>query len=90
MHLPENERRPLQAIKTAEAWARGKPGVSLSDVRDAYAADAAYAAYAAAAYATADAAYAAAAAAADARVKAHKKLCRMIRREIPDIRKAVR
>ena len=44
------EMRPLKAIETAEAWARGKAGVTLEQVR--------HAAYAA--YAAADAAYAAA------------------------------
>ena len=36
------EARPLKAIETAEAWARGRAGVTLDDVRRAaYAADAA-------------------------------------------------
>ena len=53
-HIPDDERRPLQAVETAEAWARGERGVTLAGVRDA----AAYAAHAA--YAAADAADAAA------------------------------
>lgn len=62
--------RPLKAIETAEAWARGDSDVSLDDVRKA-AARAAYAAARAAraayaAYAAARAAYAAADAATDA------------------------
>jgi hypothetical protein len=69
-YVPKKEKRPLKAIQTAEAWATGKDGVTLGDVRAAaraaYAANAAYAAYAAnaarAAYA-ANAAYAAYAAA---------------------------
>ena len=69
-HVPEGEDRPLKAIETAEAWARGEGGVTIKDVRlaAAYAADAAYAAaYAAdAAYAAANADYAAAYAAAKA------------------------
>ena len=70
LHLvPAGEERPLRAIETAEAWARGE--ATTDAVREArrvayaayaYAADAAYAAYAAAA-AAADAAYAAYAAA---------------------------
>ena len=70
VHVSAGEDRPLRAIETAEAWARGGDGApSLADVRTA--ADAAYAAAAAAAadaaaasaaYAAADAAYAAAAA----------------------------
>ena len=60
--VPKGELRPLKAIETAEAWARGE--ASLEDVAAAaaYAANAAAAAYAAnaAAYAAADAANAAA------------------------------
>ena len=71
LHLvPAGEERPLRAIETAEAWARGE--ATTDAVREArrvaYAAYA-YAAYAyayAAAYAAADAAYAAYAADADA------------------------
>lgn len=68
--LPTYERRypgdnrPRRAIETARRWARGEDGVTLSDVRAAYAA-AAYAA-AAAADAASDAADAAAARAASA------------------------
>jgi hypothetical protein len=62
-HVPAGEGRPLAAIETAEAWARGE--AKLEQVRSAAAA-AAYAAYAAYAAAAADAADAAAAAAADA------------------------
>lgn len=32
-HVPENEKRPLRAIETAEAWARKETGVSLDDVK---------------------------------------------------------
>ena len=72
-YVKEGEDRPLKAIETAEAWARGVSGVSLVDVRAAanaayVAANAAYVAYVAAnaaAYAAANAAaYAAANAAA--------------------------
>jgi len=63
--VKKGDNRPLKAIETAEAWANGKKGVSLQDVKDAaaYAADAAHAAaYAAdAAHAAAYAAHAAAA-----------------------------
>jgi hypothetical protein len=62
-HVPKGEERPRKAIETAEAWARGEDGVTLDDVREAYAADAAYANAAAAAYAADAAAYAAYAAA---------------------------
>jgi hypothetical protein len=72
-YVPKGEERPKRAIKTAEAWAEGKDGVTIKDVRKtayaaAYAANAtanaaanaaAYAAYAdAAAYAANAAAYA--------------------------------
>jgi len=50
------DERPLKAIETTEAWARGEGKVTLADVRNA--ADAAYAYAAAAAYANAAAAYA--------------------------------
>ena len=48
-YVAKGEKRPLKAIETAEAWARGDAGVTLDDVeKAAYAAtDAAYAAYAA-------------------------------------------
>ena len=67
-YVADGERRPLEAIETAEKWARGEAGITIERVRsaaaDAYAADAyaAYAAYAAAyaAYAAAYAAYTAA------------------------------
>lgn len=69
-HVRQGEARPLQAIETAERWARDESGVTLEDVwkasrAAANAAAAAYAAAAAAAYA-AYAAYAAADAAAAA------------------------
>jgi hypothetical protein len=68
-YVKKGETRPLKAIETAEAWARGE-SVTIQDVHAAAAAaaDAAYAAYAAAAdaAAAAHAAYAAAAAAAAA------------------------
>lgn len=57
-HVRKGEKRPLQAIKTAERWAKREAGVSLEDVR--YAAAAAYAAATADAYAATAAAYAAA------------------------------
>jgi len=48
-YIPEGEERPLKAIETAEAWANGKNGVSLEDVKiaaaDAAAASIAYASY---------------------------------------------
>lgn len=56
-YVPKNERRPLRAIQTAEAWAKGKKGITLDEVRTA--ADAAYAA-AYTAYAVAYTAYTAA------------------------------
>jgi len=66
IYVEDGETRPLAAIATAEAWARGEAGVTLEDVRSAgsaaaYAADAAAAASAAAsaAYAAASVAYAA-------------------------------
>ena len=34
-YLPEGEKRPLDAIETAENWACGVDGVSLQDVRNA-------------------------------------------------------
>ena len=55
-YAPKGEKRPRVAIETAEKWARGEDGVTLTDVRSA--ADAA-AAYAAAYAAAAAAAYAA-------------------------------
>ena len=50
-HIPKTEKRPLEAIQTAEKWAKGIGGISLQDVKDAadaanaaaYAADAAQA-----------------------------------------------
>jgi hypothetical protein len=64
-HVKAGELRPLKAIETAEAWARGE--ASLDDVREARKAAYAAAAYAAyAAYAADAAAYAADAAAAAA------------------------
>ena len=70
-HVKAGELRPLKAIETAEAWARGEDNITLKDVRKAaaYAADsvayAASAAYYAAAYAADAAAAAASAASAD-------------------------
>jgi len=84
VHVPEGEERPRRAIETARAWARGDDGVSLRDVRAAYAA--AYAA-ADAAYAAADAAYAAAYAAdaaAAARAETHAQCADIVRRHFPD------
>ncbi len=62
-YVQEKETRPLQAIETAEAYARGKSGITIDDVMKAAhaASDASDAAYAAS-----DAAYAAAHAASDA------------------------
>ena len=48
-YVKKGEARPLKAIETAEAWARGEAGITLGDVRKAAAA--AYAAYAASAVA---------------------------------------
>ena len=60
-HVPEGETRPQQVIDMAERWANGESGVTLDDVRSAYAAAAhAYAAFVIAAAAT-DAALATAA-----------------------------
>jgi hypothetical protein len=72
-YVMAGESRPLQAIETAEAWARGDAGVTLADViAAAHAADAAaHAAYAAAHAATHAAAYAAHAAAHSAAHAAH-------------------
>ena len=49
-YVIEGDKRPLRVIETVEAWARGENGVTLDDMRHAYA----YAAHAAvvAAYAT--------------------------------------
>ena len=60
-YVEAGELRPLKAIETAEAWAKGEGNITLEDVRKAAHA-AAYAAYAAAyaAHAAAYAAYAAA------------------------------
>jgi hypothetical protein len=97
-YVIRDDKRPLKAIKTAEAWARGK--VSLEDVRKAaFASDAAFAASdatyaAAAAYYTADTpyiAYIAAIAASDAaytftdRIKILKKCADIVRAEYPSI-----
>jgi hypothetical protein len=59
LRVSAGETRPLIAIETAERWARGEDGVTLEEVRNAYAAAAAYAAADAAAAAAAAAAYAA-------------------------------
>jgi len=80
-HVPKGELRPLHAIETAEAWARGN--ATLAQVRAAYdAASAAYAyADAAYAYAYADAAaYAAAYAAYDARSLALGQCAKIVRK----------
>jgi len=42
-HVPKGETRPLRAIKMAEAWARGKDGVTPDDVRKVSAPASAYA-----------------------------------------------
>ena len=99
-HVPKGEKRPLAAIETAEAWARGERGVTLQDVRAAadaaYDADAAYVPYVAyaAAYAThaaaayaAHAAYAAiyAADAADARIETLAECAEIVRRHYPKV-----
>ena len=71
-HVPAGEQRPLVAIETAEAWARGgRETPSIDDVLAADADAAAAAAYAAAAADAADAAYAAYAAAAYAAYAAY-------------------
>ena len=84
--VSKDEKRPLKAIQTVEAWAKRKKGVTLDDVMDAanaaantaYAANAAYAAY------TAYAAYAAAAAyAAYAEKKTLKKCADIVRKNYP-------
>jgi hypothetical protein len=66
-YVPKGEKRPLVAIQTAERWARGTHGVTIEDVRAAWAAagDAARAA-GEAAWAAGDTAWAAWAAAGDA------------------------
>ncbi len=97
-YVPDGEERPRKAIETARAWCKGKATLKQvrSAAADAavYAADA-DAAYTAAAYASsyaadsavyasdADAAAAYAAYAAAARQKAHKSMCRIIRKRIP-------
>ena len=53
-YVPEGEKRPLMAVRTAEQWARGTGGVTVEDVRAA--GDAAFAAAGAAAGAAARAA----------------------------------
>jgi hypothetical protein len=58
-HVRAGESRPLRAIETAEAWARGDDGVTLANVRSAAAAAAAFAAAADASAAAAEAASAA-------------------------------
>ena len=98
-YIPEDEKRPIKAIQTAEKYARGVKGITLQDVRSAAAADAAdaaaYAAHAAAyadaadaaAYAAHAAAYAyAAAAAAAARKNALKECANIVRKDYPKIR----
>ena len=76
-YVQSGEVRPLTAIETAEAWARGEGNITLAEVRDAaYAA--AYAAYNAAAYA-AYAAYAAA----HTRKKTLKKCADIVREYYP-------
>ena len=68
-YVKKGEMRPLKAIETAEAWARGDEGITLQDVRDA-AARAASAASAAARVAYATYAADAAARASDAAARA--------------------
>ena len=89
-YVRKGEKRPLKAIQTAEAWARGKRGVTIEQVRTAAAAayDAAYAAAAydaayAAAYAAAATAADAVYAAADARTKTLSKCAAIVRRFYP-------
>ena len=91
-HVLAGEMRPLRAIETAEAWAQGEAGVTLTDVRRAAAAAAAAyaAAAAAAAYAADAAAYAAYAAdayaaayAADARARVLRECAALVRERIP-------
>jgi len=95
-YLPRGERHPLLAIKTAERWARGTHGVTLEDVRAAWAAAwaaandaaawaAAWAAWAAAwaAGAAGAAAWAAGAATWDARSKALSRMSNIVRKHYP-------
>ena len=77
-YVPKGEIRPLRAIETAEAWARGDAGITLQMVKAA----AAYAAYAAAAGAYA--AYAAHAAYAAARKATLKKCADIVRQHYPE------
>ena len=89
VHVPAGEDRPRIAIETAERWARGEAGVTLADVRAAYAdahvAAYAYAAAAHAAYAAIYAAYATTAAdAADAtRTRMFPTCADIVRRHYP-------
>jgi len=91
-YIPEGEGRSLKAIETAEAWANGKNGVSLEDVKlaadDAADVSIAYAA-AYAAYVATDAA-AAAAAGIEAQDKILKQCADIVREyypEVPDMNK---
>lgn len=82
-YVREGELRPLRAIETAEAWARGEEGIDFEMVRDAaIAADVAYAIAAAAADAAANAA--AAAAADDARYETLKECAEIVRKFYKD------
>ena len=94
--VKKGDNRPLKAIETAEAWANGKKGVSLQDVKDAaaYAADAADAAHAAAYAAYAANAANAAAYAADAaddatRTETLKQCADIVRGDWPKISEVV-
>ena len=89
----QGEKRPLKAIETAEAWARGEGRITIEDVKKAaYAADAAAYAAAHAAHAAAYAADAAADAAYAAADAATLKKCADIVREhydAPSLKKEV-
>ena len=92
-HIPENEKRPLKAIQTAEKYAKGVGNITLQNVKyAAYAAATAVGAYtAAAAYAAAtavgaDADVAAAYAYASAGTKTLRKCADIVRKDYPKIR----
>ena len=74
-YVDQGEKRPLEAIQTAERWATGK--ASLEDVRSASASASASAASAASA---SSASASASASAASARKKEHKAMCKIIRK----------
>jgi len=90
--VPESEKRPIEAIQTAERYAKGVKGVSLQDVRKAACAADDAAVYVAAVYAAAYAAYAAAYAAtyaayaASDRAKTLKKCADIVHKDYPKIR----